>query len=74
LASLFEELRRRKVLKVAGLYLVGAWLTLQIVDVIIPALFLPIWTVSLVLYLLVLAFPLVLVLSWRFDLTADGLK
>lgn len=74
MASFFEELRRRKVFRVGGLYLVGAWLILQIVDVVIPALFLPEWTISLILYLLVLAFPLILVLAWHFDLTAEGLK
>jgi len=73
-ASFFEELRRRKVLRVAGLYLVGAWLILQIADVVIPALFLPNWIISLILYLLVFALPLVLVLAWHLDLTADGLK
>ena len=74
MASFFEEIRRRKVLRIAGLYLVGAWLVLQIADVVVPALFLPAWIVSLVLYVLVLAFPLVLVLSWHFDLTPAGLK
>jgi len=73
-ASFFDEVRRRKVLRVAGLYLVGAWAALQIADVVVPALFLPGWTVSLVLYVLILAFPLVLVLAWHFDLTPDGLK
>ena len=74
MASFFEELGRRKVFRVAGLYLVSAWLILQIADVVIPALFLPNWTVTLVLYLLILAFPLILVLAWHFDFTADGLK
>ena len=74
MASFFEELGRRKVFRVAGLYLVGAWLILQIADVVIPALFLPNWTITLVLYLLILAFPLILVLAWHFDFTADGLK
>jgi len=72
--SVLEELKRRKVLQVAAVYLVGAWLTLQISDVVVPALFLPQWIVSLVLYLLILAFPLVLVLAWHFDLTPEGLK
>ena len=74
MASFFDELRRRKVLRVAGLYLVGAWLILQIADVVTPALYLPEWTISLILYLLVLAFPLIMVLAWHFDLTVDGLK
>ena len=74
MASFFDEIRRRKVLRVAGLYLIGAWLALQIADVVVPALFLPDWTISLVLYVLFLAFPLVLVLAWHFDLTPGGLK
>ena len=74
MGNLFQELKRRKVLKVAGIYLVVGWLTLQIVDVLAPALFFPDWSVSLVFYLLIFAFPLVLLLSWHFDLTTHGLK
>ena len=72
--SFLGEIKRRKVPQAAAVYLIGAWLTLQISDVVIPALFLPGWIVSLVLYLLILAFPLVVVLAWHFDLTPEGLK
>lgn len=72
--SFWGELKRRKVAQVAGVYLVGAWLILQVSDVVVPALFLPLWIISLVLYVLFLAFPLVLVLAWHFDLTPEGLK
>jgi hypothetical protein len=72
--SFLGEAQRRKVFVVAVIYLIGAWLTLQIADVVVPALLLPQWVVSLVLYLLILAFPLVPGLAWHFDLTAEGLK
>lgn len=72
--AFWAELKRRRVLQVAALYLVGAWVALQVASVVVPALFLPDWIVSLVLYLLILALPLALVLAWHFDLTPQGLK
>ncbi len=72
--SFLGELKRRKVTRAAIAYLVIAWLLLQVADVLFPALSLPEWTVRFVAGLLVLGFPLVLVLSWAFDLGPDGLK
>jgi adenylate cyclase len=43
----FKELKKRKVIKVAVVYLVVAWVLMQIVDVMFPALDLPEWTISL---------------------------
>jgi hypothetical protein len=42
--SLFRELRRRRVFRLAGLYLIGAWLILQIADVLLEPLGLPAWS------------------------------
>ncbi len=69
-----EELRRRHVFRAAALYLFVAWLILQAADIIVPALHLPEWVLTLVLVLLVLCFPLALVLAWIFDLTPHGLR
>jgi hypothetical protein len=62
--AFLDELRRRKVHRVAIAYLVGAWLVLQTSDIILPAMGLPVRSISLVLGFLVLGFPLTLVLSW----------
>ncbi|MGZ8263617.1 MAG: response regulator [Burkholderiales bacterium] len=68
----FGELRRRKVVKVAGVYAVVAWLVIQIAANTFPALHLPDWATTLVIVLMILGFPIAIVLSWAFDLTAAG--
>jgi adenylate cyclase len=72
--SLFEELKRRNVFKVAFLYVVAAWLTLQVADLLFEALDLPATWLRLVLALLILGFPFALIFSWIFEMTPEGLK
>lgn len=72
--SLFNELRRRNVFKVAAVYLLASWLLLQISDTLVPALRLPDWFHSGVAFLLIISFPVVLIFAWAYELTPDGLK
>jgi len=72
--SFVQELRRRNVFKVAVLYVVAAWLILQVADVLFPNLGAPDWAFGLVLGLLILFFFPVLIFSWVFELTPEGLK
>ncbi len=67
------ELRRRRVFKVALIYAVTGWLLIQIAATTFPLLNLPAWSVTLVLVLVLVGFPLVLIGSWVFDLTPRGL-
>ena len=69
-----HELRRRKVLRVALVYAAAGWGLAQIADVVFPALMLPEWTVSLVVILLLLGFPLAIILTWVFDITPAGIE
>jgi len=71
---LFIELRRRRVFRTAALYIVGAWLVLQVADVVFPALDIPERAVRYVLFGAVLGFPAVLVFGWFFDVGADGIS
>ena len=71
---LLAELRRRNVFRVAVAYLVAAWVLLQVADVLLPALRLPEWTITLVAVLLVLGFVPALIGAWVFELTPDGLR
>ena len=71
---LLEELKRRNVIKAAGIYVIGAWLLLQVADVVVPAAGLPEWLITFVLYLAIIGFPFALVLSWMFDLTRKGIS
>jgi len=58
--SLFTELKRRNVFKVASAYLVLSWLVIQITDAAVPALHLPEWVNSLVFLLGAIGFPFAL--------------
>ncbi len=70
----FAELKRRKVFRVAGAYLVVAWLLLQVADVSFGPMGLPEWTLTLVIALLVLGFPIACILAWAFDGTPTGFE
>jgi len=70
----FAELKRRNVFRVGIAYLVIAWLTLQIVDVLVPILDLPETAGKLVFLLLVVGLPIALIFAWAFEMTPEGLK
>ena len=72
--SLFSELKRRNVFRVAAAYILVSWLLLQISDTLVPALHLPEWFNSGVAFVLIMGLPLALILAWAFELTPDGLK
>jgi len=72
--SLIAELRQRKVFRVAAAYAVVAWLLIQVVATVGPAIKLPDWTLTFTTVFLALGFPVALVLAWVFDIvrTRDG--
>ncbi len=72
--NLWTELKRRNVFRVAAAYAVVAWLLIEVSDTVFPRLSLPEWTVTFVIALLVLGFPLALFLSWAYELTPEGVK
>ena len=72
--SLFQELRRRNVFRVAMFYAVASWVLLQVGDLLFEALGVPPWGIKLLLGLLLLGFPMALVFAWAYELTPEGLK
>lgn len=72
--SLFAELQRRNVFRVAIAYAVASWVLLQIVDVISPIFELPEWAPKLVFMLLLIGLVPALIFSWAFEITPEGLK
>jgi TolB-like protein len=72
--SFYDELKRRNVVKMALLYLVASWLILQVADISVSLLELPQWIGKTVFLLLALGFPLVLIFSWVYEMTPEGLK
>lgn len=72
LDSLLEQLKRRKVFRATGAYVAVGLGIIYAADTILPALALPPWTVTLVIVLVGLGFPLAVGLAWAFDATGDG--
>jgi adenylate cyclase len=70
----FAELRRRKVVRVAVVYLLFAWVLIQIADATFDPIGLPPWAHKLVIVLAALGFPLACGLAWAFDVTPRGIE
>src|SRR5438132_13746462 len=74
MSGFFEELQRRKVYRVAAAYIIAAGFIIQIGSAVFPAWELPNWTLRLVVVLLLIGFPIALILSWAYDVTAQGIR
>ncbi|MDQ6861847.1 MAG: adenylyl cyclase, partial [Verrucomicrobiota bacterium] len=72
--NFFAELKRRNVVRMAGLYLVGAWLLTQVASTVLPMFGAPDWLPRSIVILLVIGFVPALVFAWVFELTPQGLK
>ena len=70
--SFFEELKRRKVFRVAASYAVVAFIIMQLVEIVFPIFNFPQWTSQFVIILVLLGFPIAIILSWVFDKTPQG--
>ena len=70
--NFFEELKRRKVFKTIGVYAAAALIIIQVADIVFPRLLLPDWTVTFVIVLMIIGFPLTFFLSWNYDITSDN--
>ena len=72
--NLFAELKRRNVIRFAGLYLVGSWLLVQVASTVLPMFGAPDWLPRSVVILLAIGFLPALIFSWVFEMTPEGLK
>ena len=72
--SLFSELKRRNVFRVAIAYVVAAWLVLQVSQLVLEAIEAPAWVLKVFLLLAGLGLPLALLFSWAYEITPEGVK
>ena len=70
--SFFEELKRRKVFRVAASYAVVAFIIMQLVEILFPMFNFPQWTQQFTVIIVLLGFPIAVILSWVFDKTPQG--
>lgn len=72
--NLFDELKRRKVFRVAAVYAVVAWLLIQVADVVLPTFGAPDWVNQTIIFLFVLGFVPTLIAAWAYEITPEGVK
>jgi TolB-like protein len=74
LNGFLSELKRRNVIRMAGLYLVGAWLLTQVAATLLPVFEAPGWLMKTIVGVLAIGFIPAMMFAWIFELTPDGLK
>ena len=72
--QVFHELRRRRVFNTVALYIIGAWVALQVAELAFPALEIPERAIRYVWLGAILVFPLVLVFGWKYDISKEGVS
>ena len=72
--GLVSELRRRNVFRMAVLYVVAAWLIMQVAEVLIALAKLPDWIGPTTLMLLAIGFPIAVIVSWFYEITPEGIS
>jgi TolB-like protein/Flp pilus assembly protein TadD len=74
MSGFLEEVKRRKVYRVAVAYVIAAGGIIQIASAVFPAWELPNWSLRLVIVLLLIGFPIALILAWAYDVTPHGIR
>lgn len=74
IARFWQELKRRKVVKVILVYSSVSFVVLELLNILIKPLFLPEWIMTLVIVLLAIGLPIAIVFSWIFDVTPTGIE
>ena len=73
LGHFWEELKRRRVIRVVVLYAIAGWVVIEVFSTVLPNLNLPDWSVTLVTVLVVLGFFIAVTLAWAFDIGPGGI-
>ncbi len=72
--SFWQELKRRRVTRIAVAYIIVGWVLIQVADVTIDPLGLPEWSDTMIIWLVGLGFPIAVVLAWVLDITPRGIE
>ena len=74
LHDFWQELRRRKVVRVATVYMVTGWLIIQVAESTFEGFGIPDWAFRFVTLMVILGLPVALILAWALELTPDGIR
>jgi len=72
--SFYRELKRRNVVKVAVAYAIVGWILVEVASVFLPGFEAPEWVFKVVMFLVILGFPMAVLFAWAFEITPEGLK
>src|SRR5215467_10438281 len=72
--SFLAELRRRNVDRAAAFYAAAGWLLVQVATQVFPFFDFPNWSVRLVIIAVLVGFPFLLLFSWFYEITPEGVK
>jgi len=72
--NFWQELKRRKVVRVIIVYAAAAYVILELVSIIAEPFGLPEWTLKFVFVLLCIGLVISIILSWVYDITPEGVK
>ncbi len=72
--SLFEELKRRNVVRVGIAYVIVGWVIAQIAEFAFENFGAPDWVLKTIVVVLLLGLPIALFFAWAFEMTPDGVK
>ena len=70
----FADLKRRRVFRAVAVYGAVAFGTIQGADIVLPRLGMPDWTVTLVVWVSIVGFPVAVLIAWAFERTSEGLR
>jgi TolB-like protein len=70
----WQELKRRKVVRVIIVYAAASFVILDLVDIVSPSLRLPEWTMNFIIVLLCAGFIITVIFSWVYDITPEGIE
>ena len=74
MSSLFEELKRRNVFRVAIAYIAVAWLIIQVADIALENFGAPDWVMKTLIFVLAIGFPVAVLFAWAYEMTPEGIK
>ncbi|MDH5583990.1 MAG: adenylyl cyclase, partial [Gammaproteobacteria bacterium] len=72
--SLFSELKRRNVFRVATAYIIVGWLLTEVLATLMPMFGVPEWVGKAVVIVVAVTFVPVLIFAWAFEMTPEGIK
>ena len=72
--KIFDELKRRNVIKATIAYIVVAWILVQVLTSVLPNLGTPPWVLKTLMFLMAIGLPIWIIFSWVYEITPEGLK